>query len=396
MGAIVNGLGNTSGEGAMKIPDLTAFVEYLRSAGWSLEDDDGSTTLWRPAASAAARDTRLVLSADEEDRDYPERAWEALRTLAFVEQRLPQEIYTDMQYGGADCISVRLVPDAPSGEAPLFVAHTALTALRSYVVASAAALEYTDLVLPPRRPHRAEFYASQTRVSTQPGSFVLSLTLPLRDAGDDTPVESNNGQEVLPGIPTSLFGRRVTNRMLVAAEKAQRLAREVSDGESPLASFGEIGEVNVNATELAALSSLGGPDRNVYQIRFAQSPMGPGFREPRRLKITPGQQRILGEAADFLRTKQPRSNVTVLGLVVRLFREGKFGKGEVVIQGIDDDTGQERRVRAELSESDYNLAVQAHGQGLQVSVVGDLDVKGTRRSLRRLTSFSVIPGIEEY
>ncbi|WP_285590485.1 hypothetical protein [Herbidospora sp. NBRC 101105] len=380
----------------MIVPGLADFTEYLRNAGWVLDDDDGRTTLWRPL-DVDENDIRVVLPTNQEVRDYSDRAMEALRAVAFVERRLPQETATDMRYGGADNVSVRLAPDVPSGEAPLFLAYTALTALRSYVIASAASLEYKELVLPPRRLSRAESYASQTRVSTQAGSFILSLALPLKDTYDSINTDPHNGQEVIAGVPgDGLFGRRVTNRMLLAAETAQKLARSVSEGDTPLSVFGEVGGQRINATELEALGSLGGPDRDVYQIRFAQSPMVAGTSQPRRLRITPGEQRILHEAADFLRTRQPRANVTVIGLVVRLFREGKFGKGEVVIQGVDDDTGQERRVRVELAESDYNVAVNAHKQGLQVSAVGDLDVRGTRRSLRHLSSFSVIPGLEEY
>jgi hypothetical protein len=124
------------------------------------------------------------------------------------------------------------------------------------------------------------------------------------------------------------FGRLVTNRMIDIARGARALAQEVSDGNRLLSSFGHLNAAN--ATEPAALSGLGGPDHDVYQIRFTQSPLVQNRREPTHLKITPGQQRILGKAADFLRTRQPRSAVTVIGMVVRLFRASKFGKGEVV------------------------------------------------------------------
>ncbi|MFF0306981.1 hypothetical protein ACFYSC_06115 [Streptosporangium sp. NPDC004379] len=338
---------------------------------------------------------QVILPVSQEVRDYADRIHEALRTLAYVERRLPQEISADMSFGGADNVSVRLSPNAPPGEAPLSVAHSAISALRNYVLASATALDVDSLVLPSRRPQRVESYAAQARISTQPGSFILSLALPLEDAYMEAPVASTAGQDPLLNIRPLPFGRRVTSRMLAAARRAQRLAKEVGDGERPLASFGEPVQSAPNATELEALSSLGGPDHEVYQIRFSQSPLAPGSHEPTRLRITPGEQRILGEAAEFLRTRQPRVGVTVSGLVVRLFRERKAGKGEVVVQGVGDDTANARRFRVELDESDYRLAVRAHETGLQVTVTGDLDVRGTRRSLRRLTSFSVLPGIED-
>ncbi|MCO5968690.1 hypothetical protein [Actinoallomurus soli] len=338
-----------------------------------------------------------MLPAEKSVLDYVELVTEALKAISFVERRLPEEIADDITHGGVDNVAVRLTPNAPEGEAPLFLAHSAISALKNFVVASAAALDHDSLVLPPRRPQRAEAYAAQARLSTRPGSFVLSLALPLADvySDDDSDVATPEGQDVLMEVPPRPFGRRVTNRMLTTARKAQQLAERVSEGDLPLSSFGKFAPDTPNATELAALSALGGPDYEVYQLRFAGSPLVREHFAPVLLRITPGQQRILGEAADYLRTKQPRSGVTVAGLVVRLFREGNYGRGEVVIQGVADDSGDARRYRVELSESDYNEAVRAHGDGLQVTATGDLDIRGTRRSLRRLTSFAVIPGIDE-
>lgn len=388
-------LESTHETGVMTVPEPAALVGYLQRTGWTLEDDDGRTTEWRPEQPGVEADMCVVLPVRQEVGDYAERVYEALRTLAYVERRLPREVAEDIHFGGADNVAVRLTPNAPAGQAPLLLAHSAISALRNYVVASAAALDAAALVLPPRRPQRAEAYAAQARLSTQPGSFVLSLALPLEDGYTETSARTTNSQETLVDLLPQPFGRKVTNRMLAAARRAQRLAQEVSEGSRPLAVFGQSAPNAANATELAALGSLGGPDHDLYQIRFALSPLAGGTREPERLKITPGQQRILGEAADFLRTRQPRAGVTVTGLVVRLFRETSLGKGEVVIQGVDDDTGVARRFRVELSESDYGQALRAHELGLQVSATGDLDIRGTRRSLRPLTSFSVLPGIDD-
>ncbi|RJL33598.1 hypothetical protein D5H75_10115 [Bailinhaonella thermotolerans] len=377
----------------MAVPGLATFTGYLRGAGWDLEDDDGRTTLWRPGPDAQDQQIRVVLPASENVRDYAERINEAIRAVAYLEERLPDEVVSDIRFGGADNVSVRLTPDAPPGEAPLLLAHAAISALRSYVIASAAALDNEVLVLPSRLPQRAESYAARTRVSAHPGSFVLSLALPLAESGTDEFGDALADQIPLLDVPSQPFGRKVASRMLAVAETAKRLADDVSDGRKPISSFGHPDESNANATELEALSLLGGPDRDAYQIRFSQSPLARGAQEPRGLRITPGQQRILSEAADFLRTRKSRPAVTVTGLVVRLFREGKLGPGEAVIQGVDDDTGQARRVRIELGEADYTMALRAHESGLQVTATGDLEIRGTRRSLRHLTSFYVIPGL---
>lgn len=385
-----------SDDGNMTVPDLGVFSDYLRVAGWSLEDQDARTSLWRAGPSRDAEQLEIVLPIRQEVADYADRINAALRTLAYAERRLPEEVRSDIGFGGADTVAVRLTPDAPPGEAPLSLARAAVAALHDFVLASAIALEVRELVLPSHRPSWAESYANRVRLSTQPGSFILSLALPLvADVGAERSSDNASGTPAMFMLPPQPFGRLVSSRMLRATRAAQRLADDVSAGNRPLRAFGENRTRSAaNATELASLKALGGPEYILYQLRFAQSPLASHQVEPVTLRITPGQQRILGEAADFLRTRQPRAGVTVQGLVVRLHRTGVFGPGEVVIEGIDDDSGATRRYRVELAEADYNVAVRAHGTGLQVTVTGDREERGTHLHLRRLTSFSVIPGLD--
>lgn len=385
----------------MTVPDLRAMESYLRVAGWSLEDRDARTSLWRirqheGSGQDDGEPLVVVLPARQDVNDYAYVVDAALKAVGYAERRSPEEIRSDISFGGADTVAVRLTPDAPSGEAPLALVRSAVTALHEFVVGSAAAIEIRELVLPSHRPAWAESYAGSVRVSTQPGSFILSLAMPLVvDMGNEAARDRDAGEQLSLNLPPQPFGRRVSGRMLKAAQAAQQLAEDVSAGRQPLRVFGENPvRPAVNATELAALKSLGGPEYGLYKLRFTQSPLGGQHAEPVTLQVTPGQQRILGEAADFLRTRQPRSGVTVQGLVVRLHRSGKFGPGEVVIEGIDDDSGATRRYRMELGEDDYNDAVRAHRNGLQVSVTGDREERGTHLHMRRLTSFSVIPGLE--
>lgn len=389
-----------SDDDGMSVPDLRAMESYLRVSGWALQDRDARTSLWRAAAADdATGDSEpivVVLPGRQDVGDYADVVEAAIKSVAYAERRLPEEIRSDISFGGADTVAVRLTPDAPSGEAPLTTVRSAVTALHEFVVGSAAAIEIPELVLPSHRPTWAESYAGNVRLSTHPGSFVLSLAMPLVvDLGNEAARDRDAGEQLSFDLPPQPFGRRVSSRMLKAARGARQLAEDVSAGHRPLRVFGESPvRPAANATELAALKALGGPEYGLYQLRFTQSPLAGQHSEPVTLRMTPGQQRILGEAADFLRTRQPRSGVTIQGLVVRLHRAGKLGSGEVVIEGVDDDSGTTRRYRMELAEDDYNDAVRAHRNGLQVSATGDREERGTHLHMRRLTSFSVIPGLE--
>jgi hypothetical protein len=191
------------------------------------------------------------------------------------------------------------------------------------------------------------------------------------------------------------FGRRVTNRMAAVARNAQLLADAVNEGDHGIRAFGQAGRDVPNATELEALSGLGGPERTPYRLRFAQTPLAPGPKDAIVMQITPGQQRIMADAAVYLRTEQPRTDVTIEGVVVRLSRDRHYGPGEVVIEGIADDSGTVRRYHLELAEREYNEAFRAHGEGLRVIARGDLATRGSYKWLRPTRSFAIIPGLED-
>jgi hypothetical protein len=382
-------------DGSSGLPDLHAVTTYLQTSAWTKISQDERTVMWH--REFEDQDLRIVLPASQNMTDYVEQLYLALKVLSYIERRSAQEISSDMIYGASDTVSVRLFPDAPEGEAPLAVAYPALSAMRNYVIGSGAALETHALVLPANRSRRAESFANSARLSTHRGSFILTLSLPLWQEfpGGDMPDGSDGVQEALLDVPPQPFGRQVANRMVAVAKYAQSLADEVGNGNRPIRAFGRLDRNAPNATELEALSTLGGGENDTYQIRFAQSPIAGSRSLPSVLRVTPGQQRIIRDGAVFLRTMQSRNDASIEGYVVRLARDRQIGPGEVVIQGIIDDSGKQHRVHASLTEEDYREAVRAHQSGLKVISRGDLDIRGNYKYIRPMRKFAIVPGMEE-
>lgn len=393
-------------------PLLSAVTNYLTGAGWNVIEQGERGTVWQPSRSEQ-HSFVVALPSTQDVTDYGERVYEALRTVAYVERRSIDEVASDISFGAADTVAARLVPDAPPGEAPLSLAYSAMSALRSFVIGSGSALDNRSLVLPTRRPLRAESYVSRVRFSTHPGSFIMALSLPLMETFEESSSLRAEGsesedsynaevlqedkepvQEPLLQLPPQPFGRRVTIRMVTAARRAQTLADAVNAGDQPLRVFGEPVPGAANATELEALSGLGGPEKYPYRLRFAQSPLGTDHQDAVILQVTPGQQRVMEDAAVFLRTKQPRTNVTAEGVVVRLSRDHHYGPGIVVIEGVADDSGDVRRFYVELTEDDYNEALRAHSEGYRVVARGDLVTRGSYKWLRPVRAFAIIPGLD--
>ena len=177
--------------------------------------------------------------------------------------------------------------------------------------------------------------------------------------------------------------------MMSAAEVALSQADEYYAGGGSLSVFASDDPNRPNATELSALADLAGLDAS-YQLRFTQSPLARQPRTPVVLDVTQGQQRIFAEAAEFLRVKQPRSDVEFSGRVFRLERYGISGPGQVVVTAVVDDSGRQRRVHMELGETDYGDALYAHKENLRVVGRGDLAYRGNFTTLQRVRSFAVV------
>lgn len=371
----------------------TALANYLKATGWSASDEDDVVRVWRHSDPTA----KYIAAPKEDSVDFPWQFSDAVNLLSRFERRATADVESDIATGGADTVAVRFQPDNLPGEAPLEMADIAVHALRDLVLGSSSGVESPQLVLPSRRPARATSYARGVRLSSLSGSFILRLALPLNDELSG-PAATPSADPVLLDVEGSPFGRRVTTRMRKMTIQALEVADRVGRGDVGLSSFAAGGPVAPNATELDALASLGngGIERSRYEILFAQSPLSGKDRlsSPAKLAVTPSAQAVFSDAAEFLRNKQARTDVTIAGLVVSLARGDQAGPGSVTILGIDDDSNRPHRIQVELEASDYEKAIRAHSQGLQVEARGDLKTSGTKRSLSPLQEFNITEGLD--
>jgi hypothetical protein len=177
-------------------------------------------------------------------------------------------------------------------------------------------------------------------------------------------------------------------------EHSVELARSVVAGDETVDTFEEEPATTGNAVELQALAQIGGPDATPYTVRFAYSPtVIEEFRSPTPIRVVPDIVRVFEEAADRLRTPKPATNVTVVGRVVGLARGRKSQVGEIVVDG-RHGAGKARKYRAQLASNEYDLAVRAHRRGLDVSVTGDVILRGHQYVIEPVKAINVSRGLE--
>jgi hypothetical protein len=85
---------------------LNTIRTYLRESGWRHLDDDDRASTWQKTRDDD--ELQLVLPLVEGAyTDYLQVVREALNVVAYSERRSVGEVAADMQYGGADIVSVR-------------------------------------------------------------------------------------------------------------------------------------------------------------------------------------------------------------------------------------------------------------------------------------------------
>ncbi len=370
------------------------FQSYLARSGWELTRHQDRVNVW--SQTIDRRMLQVVLPLDTEAPDFGELLYQAIRVIAFAARKSVFEVIADVEYGGADVVSVRLVANAPSGQAPLTVAQAAVTALKSFVIGAAAGLDAVTAVLPSRRP-RAERYANQVRLSTSSGSFVLTLALPLFEQAPT--VDPNAIQTAMTDsveVEATPYGREVAHRMRSVATHAVELTTAIAEGREDLTVFEADPALSGNATELEGLAGLGGRGNRPYEIRFVASPIvAQRSVDPTVISVPDQSQETFARAAKLLRERKPKDDITVVGKVVRLAREGGFGPGEIVLRGLEPAAQNEHRYRIALSEDQYRLAITAHERSAEVAARGSLSIRGNFLIIYPLRWFSVQEAIPE-
>ena len=93
-------------------------------------------------------------------------------------------------------------------------------------------------------------------------------------------------------------------------------------------------------------------------------------------------------ATRYLKERAPITGFELSGAVIRLQSAAPTAGGEVTIAGLVD--GAIRQVFVSLAGDDYQRAVQAHHQELEVSVEGELVREGRSYRLGNPRMFAIV------
>ena len=299
-------------------------ITYLAGSGWHLIGAAAGDSLWSRGENGQQRE--LVFPIEPKKMDSPRRAGEALEALSKVEDRPIRDIVADILQSRKDIIRIKTESSTPSGSAPLEDALSLLHASRDMLEAAASTVDRPRHVLGPRKPFAATEFANTAQVSTEPGSFVVALAVPVSSESGGPSADLADyldGALFDPRIP---YARRVNERMMQAVSRAVELGKAVERGEDDIRSFDRAVDVGVSANLLEALVNLGTVDqtgdlvdrrRRTFSIavRWAFG-RRPNATTPSRISVSRDAMVIFEDAATSFRRRQPQPDTEIVGEMV--------------------------------------------------------------------------------
>ncbi|GAB4385415.1 MAG: hypothetical protein Kow0022_11180 [Phycisphaerales bacterium] len=355
-------------------------ASYLRAAGWTqAEAREGRYALW-----TRGDDFEVLLPLRSDLRDFALRMSDLLVVLAKAENRSQLSILSDLLVTGADVIRVRLIDDdLADGSMPIEEYTRTSQKVRDLMMAAACSAIERRPVWHKRKPDKAVNYLRNVRVGqTERGSYVLTVI-------SRVPPMLRSGNDQLFGGDEEPYERQVTADLAVALTAVERAA-ESAAATGSFEDFERAVRVGVSANlceAIAGLSMDDGPSSTV-DFSFSWSRARPARAEQvSEVVIAHDRVPFVREAARLLRERAPIDGFELEGPVVKLERSEGAVTGFVTVYALVEDCP--RRVRIELPEVEYNQAISAHRDGLDIRCSGRLVREGRGYTLENPVGFVV-------
>jgi hypothetical protein len=323
--------------------------------GWTPERQSARRSIW-----GFPNGVKLFLPGTR-GPDHDDLLFLALKAIANVESRDEAAVALDLTWRDFDKLHLR--KEARGSAVTIEDAVSLHEALNDMIIAGAhAAIEPKAAYKGGRRPAELDDYLARVRVlPSAAGSFVVRALLPL----------VQRQLEQLPVIQQTNV-HKMSAKILSASEVAVQTAREVSEG-STVSEWDTVVSEGVSANLCDALSRLSGPPNDAgvqenVRLEVAWAWVAPS-NSAGRLEVPGELGPVLASASAYLRGDPEEHSITLTGLVTKLHRDKSSGPGEVTVKGHVDgwDSGA-RSIRAELHESLYHEAIQAHDEGSSVTI----------------------------
>lgn len=347
---------------------------YLLAHGWhptgAIGDRGAVWSITLPDAGTI----EVIVPLDPQLRDFARRMGEVLHALTVAERRSVHQMVTDLTTATADVIRFAFTaPVFEEGAVPLETGVRLVTRARDVVLAGAcAAARPGRSVFAARKSPEAAGYMRDVRLGqTERGSFVLAVHSPVPPT-----LQGSFFRDM-----EAPFERKVTLTLARALDAARKAAAQAA-ATSAWQPFQDALAMGVNANLWEAVAGMfQETEARALRVQSSWAPSRPEMGTvPSEITFTADAALLLLGAARLFRVRAQRDEFELEGVVVGLERPEGAAAGVVTIAGVVDE--HIRKVRVELGDADYAIAITAHRDRRVVRCEGELVKEGRMFFLR--------------
>lgn len=345
-----------------------ALSAYARAAGWIREEPYGDHSDVYVHGEAP----EIIIPRTDRLGDYVNVVSRLIEIFAEAAETDELSLYRDLVTADRDVVRVRTAPEGANGSVTLDDGVSLITGARDMVLATARSLREPRPLYHARTNREAGDYMRQVHLGqTEQGSYVVTLLTPV--------VPPPMGQAALfdSAADDAPVGRRMTQRLIEALTAAREATERTSAGDAN--AFPEAVARGASANLCDAVATLIEPFGGI-DVGLTWARTWPAETTRETVRFGAFDAPILREAARRFRAWEPKPDVSLIGRIQRLRRDDREADGTITLR-----TYVDRRVvsvAADLDQSNYDRAIQAHQNDAVVVMTGDLERFGRQWRLR--------------
>lgn len=353
---------------------------YLQLNGWTRNQNFANKNLMVYLNSHVHPKTLAIPVHEDYDDFYPILR-NVVEILSTIENRAVNEIVKDISTTFIDRLEFRFISETTKdGKIPLEYASDCVDGLRDLILYSVCAEQLAKPIC-----YRATDYAKAMLnkfklAQTEKGSFILNVDIQV--------VDEEHEQMSLPecGVPDP-FEHKVVERISRAISQVDAVVMNQCQLTETAESAFETGITANMCDALLKMRPTSDSDKITTTIRYASS-LTNKTGQTDCIEMRANHFLVIDELAKIYRDKIAIQETTLIGIIRSLAKKADVDGDSKTIRLYTMFEGANRTVTIFLSDEQYRVACDAHRDGLEVKVSGELDMSERYWVMRVVTGFS--------
>lgn len=352
---------------------------YLQLNGWSRNYHFTNHNMM-VYTNANSFPKTLAIPANEEYEDFYPILHNVMGVLEKIEKRSINEIIKDVTTTFIDRLEIRVISEiTEDGKIPLEYAAECVEGLKELILYSACAEQIARPICYRATDYAKAFLKKFKLAQTEKGSFILNVDIQV--------VDENNEQIVLDQCDVPIpFEHKVIERIGKAIGQVDAIVNNQQQLTETAEQAFETGITANMCDAFLKMRPISDKDKVSATIRYASS-LTKKTGQVEHIEMRANHFLVMDELAKIYRDKVAIQDATLTGIIRSLTKKKDVEGNLQTIKLYTTFNGTPRTVTVVLSTEQYRIACDAHRDGLEVEISGELDMSKQHWVMTEVTHF---------